>query len=443
MSSAARILIFSEREETRRDLSNKLRSLSYHLEFISAGGNVLEAARNSPPHILILDAGDDSAAALDIVKSLKRDDATARILIVLIVGKNAESLQINAYMAGVDAVLERPFPDVQLIVHLALLGRLATMQRELRRRAETADMYGLDSPDHIELPLDLSDAKILLIGTGDDATAPVRSLLGNDFKVDELDGDQDAVAFLDEHRHDGLVVVINSDNLSLLDLCAEFRRNPRLFNVPIVLVTNKDDLVDPALPYECGVTSVIDHSNISKQLVMQLGALIAHHRHRWAILDMYNSARAPAITDNLTGLFSYSFFHDHLKVGLSEAENTGKDLTVGFFKVLGLAELNADQGYAAGDRLISQIGGMIGSLVRREDLAARYSGAEFCVLLPDTGPEAAVNVIWRIDSIINQTEFSVAEGEPPMAAQVSTAWGNYENEETPTSLVHRVRKMLI
>jgi len=59
-------------------------------------------------------------------------------------------------------------------------------------------------------------------------------------------------------------------------------------------------------------------------------------------------------------------------------------------------------GHLAGDRLLAQIAELIGNAVRAQDLCGRYSGEEFCVVLPDTGFSGAEQLAHRLREVAKQ-----------------------------------------
>jgi diguanylate cyclase (GGDEF)-like protein len=98
---------------------------------------------------------------------------------------------------------------------------------------------------------------------------------------------------------------------------------------------------------------------------------------------------AEAHTDSLTGLIN----RRALDTRLSNARSgdTVVMLDLDHFK-----ELNDHGGHPAGDRALAAFGLLLQSAVRGADAAGRYGGDEFILLLADTSPEAAIEVLHRI-----------------------------------------------
>lgn len=103
-----------------------------------------------------------------------------------------------------------------------------------------------------------------------------------------------------------------------------------------------------------------------------------------------------ATTDPLTGLANRRRLSDRLEQMHAEAVRYGTDLACILFDLDGFKTINDTLGHQAGDELLAQIGEIIRAEVRSSDLAARFGGDEFVILLPHTTCDTAVNLADRI-----------------------------------------------
>jgi two-component system cell cycle response regulator len=171
--------------------------------------------------------------------------------------------------------------------------------------------------------------------------------------------------------------------------------------------------------------------------------LVRQQRYRMSMLGVYREARHIMTSDGLTGLYTHGFLLEHLRAQIADAERGPKNLTIGVFDVKGMAVINSKYGYAAGDRLLRQIGGMIGGLARGEDLPARYGGEEFCVAMPDTPTDSASTAIHRIAGVVNQTEFAVFKVNEAVRVHLKTGYASLVGKETAEGLIQRARNMIL
>jgi diguanylate cyclase (GGDEF)-like protein len=102
-----------------------------------------------------------------------------------------------------------------------------------------------------------------------------------------------------------------------------------------------------------------------------------------------------AATDPLTDLANRRHFRQLLDRSYQEAKRYGFDLTCCMFDLDHYKELNDSLGHQVGDEILAMAARVIRSSLRASDIAARYGGDEFVVLLPHTSIERAIAVAER------------------------------------------------
>lgn len=99
-----------------------------------------------------------------------------------------------------------------------------------------------------------------------------------------------------------------------------------------------------------------------------------------------------SITDSLTGLFNRRHFDLRLKDEIDRSERYNRDLSLIMLDVDGLKQYNDILGHQAGDVLLKTLGKFFKDNIRTTDVAFRYGGDEFAILLPECNVEGAVFV---------------------------------------------------
>ncbi len=107
--------------------------------------------------------------------------------------------------------------------------------------------------------------------------------------------------------------------------------------------------------------------------------------------------RRHSVTDRLTGLYNQSHFFERLEIEKERAARLWTPLSLLLFDLDRFKEYNDRAGHLEGDRALRAVGGVIFSSIRKEvDSGFRYGGDEFCVLLPGSTADAALNFAERV-----------------------------------------------
>ena len=114
-----------------------------------------------------------------------------------------------------------------------------------------------------------------------------------------------------------------------------------------------------------------------------------------------------AATDPLTGLYNRRHFNRVLDQLFAEAQRYNKDLSCVMIDLDGYKQLNDTFGHQVGDQLLVLAGKVIAASMRRMDVAARYGGDEFVLLLPHASVEEASIAAQRIRDEFRQSSAAI------------------------------------
>lgn len=119
--------------------------------------------------------------------------------------------------------------------------------------------------------------------------------------------------------------------------------------------------------------------------------------------------REQSVRDYLTGLFNRRYMEETLKRELSRATRKVLPLGLIMFDVDDFKRFNDTWGHAAGDEILIQIANVLHKQFRGEDIACRYGGDEFIIILPDTSPQATFERANLICELAKQIQARVNE----------------------------------
>ncbi|MGA7291790.1 MAG: sensor domain-containing diguanylate cyclase [Terriglobales bacterium] len=123
----------------------------------------------------------------------------------------------------------------------------------------------------------------------------------------------------------------------------------------------------------------------------QLAAAVAEHVSlAIANLGLRESLRVQAVRDPLTGLYNRRYMQEFLDHALHSARRKHRPLAVMMLDLDHFKRYNDSFGHSAGDRALSSIGEILLRSVRAEDIACRFGGEEFVLILPECSLRQAV-----------------------------------------------------
>jgi diguanylate cyclase (GGDEF)-like protein len=137
---------------------------------------------------------------------------------------------------------------------------------------------------------------------------------------------------------------------------------------------------------------------------------------------LYETARNLADRDPLTGFFNHRYLHERLSEEVVRAVRTRRPLSVVMLDLDDFKLVNDTFGHVYGDRVLVHVADLIRSTLRGSDVAARYGGDEFALILPETGHDDAGRAAERILDAFRASPFAAEGRQPfPLGASIGIA----------------------
>src|SRR5262249_22270253 len=131
------------------------------------------------------------------------------------------------------------------------------------------------------------------------------------------------------------------------------------------------------------------------------------------------------------------YLMDRLGQEKQRADRHGEPLAFAMIDLDGFKPINDQFCHVVGDKVLRARGGAVGKCVRVSDIAARYGGDEFGVILPQTRPDGAMRVCERILRSISDLTLQDDRGETcKVTASLGLSYYPAEDLETAEDLVH-------
>jgi len=117
----------------------------------------------------------------------------------------------------------------------------------------------------------------------------------------------------------------------------------------------------------------------------------------------FQDVQHSAMTDALTGLYNKAYFLEALKNEVARSQRSQRPISLLLFDLDNFKEYNDSYGHPKGDELLKQLGEVIRANARTLDIASRYGGEEFAIILPETGHDAAFAIAERLRKAVQDT----------------------------------------
>ena len=398
----------------------EVRLLAEYFEVLTAfsGADALEICESGKVDVVLLDVMMPEMDGFEVCRRLKADSATAHIPVVMVTALDEVADRVRGLESGADDFLTKPVNDLQLLTRVRSLVRLKMLTDELRLRASTTRDIGIEELLGRKDPVGDRRGRVLLVDERVPAQARIRDMLVAVADVDVVAEPQAAFFQAAEGDYDCVLVTTSLSGFDPLRLCSQLRSLDRTRFLPIVMLAEKgqDDIVLRAL--DLGVNDYLLRPVDEQELTARLRTQIRRKRYNQELRSSVAQTIELAITDGLTGLHNRRYLDSHLQTLFERAASRQRPLSLLISDIDRFKRINDTHGHAAGDDVLREFARRLRKNVRGIDLACRYGGEEFVVVMPDTEQAVAERVAERIRQEIEMLPFG-PEGAAALDVTVS------------------------
>jgi len=204
-----------------------------------------------------------------------------------------------------------------------------------------------------------------------------------------------------------------------LRLCSQIRSLERTRTLPLLAIAEADNNVRLARGLEIGVNDYLVRPIDPNELLARVRTQIKKKRYTERLRDNVQMSIELAITDGLTGLFNRRYMETHLGTLVDQAAARGKPITVLVLDIDYFKSINDSHGHDAGDDVLREFALRIRKAIRNIDLACRYGGEEFVIVMPETDMAVATIVAERLRRRIATEPFVIQQGARQLEVTIS------------------------
>jgi two-component system cell cycle response regulator len=391
----ARILVVDDIRTNIKVLEAKLTSEYYEVIAASSGPEALEAAVGHKPDLILLDVMMPGMDGFEVCRRLKANPDTAHIPVIMVTALGDPEDRVQGLSAGADDFLTKPVDDIAMFARVRSLLRVKLMLDELRMRERTSASLGVISPPVPSLDENYASAQILLVEDNPRDQVRLQRMIEGQFRTEMTADGMDALNRARQVEYDSVVVSLSLQNPDGLRLCSQFRTTEETRNVPILLLVGPDDQKQLVKGLEIGVTDYVVRPIDRNEFIARLRAQVRRKRYQDRLRLHYQQSMEMAVTDPLTGLYNRRYMASHLATLLAQSASQ-HGTAVAILDLDHFKQVNDTHCHPAGDDVLREVGNRIVRNIRGIDMACRYGGEEFVVLMPDTDLESSEVVANRL-----------------------------------------------
>ena len=415
----ARVLVVDDIPANVRLLEARLSAEYFDVATAYSGAEALAQCERAECDIVLLDVMMPDMDGFEVCRRLKSNPATHHIPVVMVTALDQPSDRVRGLEAGADDFLTKPVTDVALVSRVRSLARLKMVTDELRMRALTSREIGIQAPERDAVSETGRNGRILVVDDRQSSYERIVHTLSAEHKIDVQSDPNEGLFHAAEGGYDLIIVSLGLTNFDGLRLCSQLRSLDRTRNVPILAIAEADNNARLVRGLEIGVNDYLIRPIDKNEMLARVRTQIKKKRYTERLRDNVQMSIEMAITDALTGLFNRRYMETHLSSLVEQAASRGKPITVLIVDIDFFKAINDGHGHDAGDDVLREFALRIRKSIRNIDLACRYGGEEFVIVMPETDMTVAGMVAERLRRRIATEPFMIQQGAGSLEVTIS------------------------
>jgi two-component system cell cycle response regulator len=439
----ARVLVVDDVPANVKLLEARLSAEYFDVATAMNGTEALAICAKAECDIVLLDVMMPDMDGFEVCRRLKSNPATHHIPVIMVTALDHPSDRVRGLDAGADDFLTKPVSDVALIARVRSLARLKMMTDELRMRALTSREIGIQNAENEAIADAGRRGRVLIVDDRVSSAERIAATLLSEHTVDIECVPGEALFRAAEGNYDLLIVSLALESFDGLRLCSQVRSLERTRNVPILAVADGDDNTRMLRGLEIGINDYLARPIDKNELLARARTQIRKKRYTERLRDNVQQSIEMAITDGLTGLYNRRYMESHLSALVEQSAARGKPLTALVMDIDYFKSINDNHGHDAGDDVLREFAVRVRKSIRGIDLACRYGGEEFVVIMPETDMAVATIVAERLRRRIASEPFPIQQGARSIEVTISIGIATLDaTDDTGASILKRADQAL-
>jgi two-component system cell cycle response regulator len=439
----ARILVVDDISANVKLLEARLTAEYFDVITAMGGPEALAICRAAQCDIVLLDVMMPEMDGFEVCRRLKADPATHHIPVVMVTALDQPADRVRGLEAGADDFLTKPVSEIALLARVRSLVRLKLVTDELRMRAATSKEIGIRDPVADAIAETGKHGRILLVDDRPSSYERLARTLASEHEVDVETDPQEALFHVADSKYDVLLVSLGLKDFDALRLCSQVRSLERTRSLPMLVMAEPEENARVIRGLEIGVNDYLLRPIDKNEMLARVRTQIRRKRYSERLRDNVQLSIEMAVTDSLTGLHNRRYMETHLGTLVEQAASRGKPLSVLVLDIDFFKSVNDSYGHDAGDDVLREFAVRVRKSIRGIDLACRYGGEEFVIVMPETDMAVASMVAERLRRRIAGDPFPLSPDGAAIEVTISIGLAALAGaQDTALSILRRADQAL-
>ena len=351
----------------------------YEVATASDGEELLDLARRKKPFAVVTGLKLPKKDGWEVLRELKESAETSDIPVVIVSASEDKDL---GFALGALDYMEKPVDRERL---LKTLGRIHFLERDGSKRLSVLVVD--DDPNVMRFMEDVIQSQgfaLLKASTG-----------------------EEAVKTAVERTPDLMVLDLLIPGISGFEVIERLRKHPATRKLQVIIFSAKELTPEDKSRLGTGIKRVISKGDFKKE------DLISELR----LLELAYPERAHMV-DSTTRLFNKRYFDITLSREISRVDRYEHVFSVLFVDIDDFSAFNSVNGSGAGNAALSEMAALMTNMLRRADIAVRYGGDEFAVILPGIDGHNALVVADKLRAAFKAHRFPAQKGPASLSVSI-------------------------
>ncbi len=273
------------------------------------------------------------------------------------------------------------------------------------------------------------NSRLLIVDDNPSDLLLFKKIMKNEgYKVKAISNGLEAWKWLQKNPVDLIMLDVIMPEIGGIELCRKIKGDRLLHDIPVIMVTSKDDPYSLEEGFEAGAIDYVTKpiQKVVLRARVKSGLKIKHYQDQLKLvcqelLKKQGELKRLLAYDRLTGLYNRYFFLERMEEEIEMAKRFGMPLSLAMLDIDHFKKVNDHYGHLFGDYVLQEIGKMMLMHFRKTDMIARYGGEEFTILATGSYKDGLAHACERFRKKVEKYKFSSEDIEITLTISIGVA----------------------